>query len=287
MMPYVLLKQAAGGAPVAYMTKGKLIALPALYGAAKGHYAGSQIKRKQITDKMLPGLGITKKSPHYYEFSQQAKDRFVYGKKTPVKTAGYDTEEPSRITHSHGPVQSLRPRAEVVIYSPDGILAIKKNGYLLMPGGGIADGETPESTVVRETMEEADAIVKNMEKLSVVDTVFDKDNIISEGWDGECTHFFTGLYGGEAKTNHPDKENYKFISYDDAIAFLKSLIGDPAQAWAKQNNTVRLGAIVSAKKKVKLPGALELKKLAEEGEKYRRIKKKKRVYINDFIRRYS
>ena len=179
-----------------------------------------------------------------------------------TKSAGTDNEEPSQETHSHSPSDKLRPRAEVIIYDKRGVYGINKRTYLLFPGGGIADGETAEATVVREAIEEADAIVKNLEPLSVISTVFDKDNIISEGWDGEKTHFYLGLYGGPANTKHSDRESFHIIPYEHAIKMLQRLIDDPRQAWAKQNNTVRLDAVKKASKMAKDAHTFLLKKYA-------------------------
>lgn len=203
------------------------------------------------------------------------------------KVSGTDAEEPQRIDHKSSPSQQLRPRSEIIIYNKDGILGIRKNGYLLMPGGGIPDGETPENSAVREALEEADAIVKNMDKRDVIETIFDPDNIISPGWDGERTHFFTALYGGEAKMNHPDKEAFKFIPFDEAIAFLDDLISDPEQSWARQNNVARRTAIMAAGDAVTNPEALNFKKYADYLQNKRDARKKRRPYMGDYIRRYS
>ena len=204
-----------------------------------------------------------------------------------VKTAGTDAEEPQRIDHESSPYQQMRPRSEIIIYNEDGILGIKKDDYLLMPGGGIPDGETPENSAVREALEEADAIVKNMEKYDVIESIFDPDNIISPGWDGERTHFFMALYGGEGRMNHPDKEAFKFIPFNEAIAFLNDLIKDPKQEWALQNNITRRAAIMKARAAASNPAALKFKKYAAFMRKYKHSRRKKRVYTDDYIRRYS
>lgn len=202
-----------------------------------------------------------------------------------VKHAGTDSEEPTQREHPSSPAQSLRPRSEAIIYDKSGVLAIKKPGYLLMPGGGIPDGETPEASVVREALEEADAIIKNVDKLDVIETVYDLDNIISEGWDGERTHFFTAIYGGSGRMNHPDREGFKFIPYDEAIDFLQELIDDPKQSWAKANNIVRQTAIIKARDLVSDPAILAFKKYAGYLRECRNSRK--RPYTIDYIRRYS
>ncbi len=180
------------------------------------------------------------------------------------KTAVDNSEEPSQLLHSHSPAQLLRPRSEVIVYSKDGILGIKKKTYLLLPGGGIADGETPEGSVIREAMEEASAILKNVEAVDVVSTTYDKDNIISEGWDGEKTHFFFALYGGDAKTSHPDNEKFRFIPFIECIGFLKDLLKDPTQQWASANNKTRLRYIMKAKEMATKPLSFILRKYAED-----------------------
>ena len=160
-------------------------------------------------------------------------------------------EEPIDLTHDSSPVQKLRPRSEVIIYNDKGILGIKKKDYLLLPGGGIAHGETPEGSAIRESLEEANAILKNLTKVRVVRSIYHWDNIISKGWDGEETHFFIALYGGDAKMTHPDRENFKLLSYDECISFLKDLMEDPRGAWAHENNGVREYYISALKNAVK------------------------------------
>lgn len=180
-----------------------------------------------------------------------------------------DPEEPSQTLHKYSPSDILRPRSEVIIYDKDGVLGIKKHDYILFPGGGIADGETPVGSVIREAMEEASAILKNIEEVDVVQTTYDKDNIISEGWDGETTHFFLALYGGDAKTNHPDKEDFKFIPFDECAAFIRTLLDDPKQMWAAENNRTRLRYVTQAKELVGNPITFILRKYAAEMREYR------------------
>jgi HAD superfamily hydrolase (TIGR01662 family) len=162
----------------------------------------------------------------------------------------------------------LRTRSEVVIYDDKGILGIKKDGYLLMPGGGIDDGETPEGAVYREAVEEADRKLLNLASAGVVEAVWPKGKELVDGYDGERTHFFRALDGGELGTTHDDNEGFKRIGFAEAKKFLESLIDDDAQAWAREANARRLECIVAAEKNAE-EGNTEPVKLAAVNENVR------------------
>ena len=142
--------------------------------------------------------------------------------------------------------EKLRSRSEVVIYDDKGILGIKKDGYLLMPGGGVDDGETPEATCYREAVEEADRKLLHLTPAGVVEAVWPEGMELVDGFDGERTYLFRALDGGELGTEHDDNEGFKIISFADAKKFLESLIDNDDHAWAREANTSRLQCIVAA-----------------------------------------
>lgn len=154
------------------------------------------------------------------------------------------TEDPQYYAKQAAELPKLRSRAEAIVYSKDGILAIKKDTYLLMPGGGIDDGETPEQAVCREALEEADRKLVNLQKHESIDTLHTQP--IMEGYDGERSTFFIAADGGEAGVKHEDKEDFAFIPFSEAKSFLRELIDNPQQAWAADNNRSRLAAVEKA-----------------------------------------
>lgn len=166
----------------------------------------------------------------------------VTSKPTPEKPPSADASvQASPTIKVSADSKKLRNRSEVLISDSEGVLAIKKSGYLLMPGGGIQEGEDAEKAVARETSEEAGRKLKALSKHStVIDVLFAPDNILSKGFDGESTTFFTALDGGDDDTQHKDREPFKFIPYDEAIQHLVDCMAKPEAAWALPNNATRL-----------------------------------------------
>ncbi len=162
---------------------------------------------------------------------------------------------------NHEPSEKLRSRSEVVIYNEQGIVGIKKDGYLLMPGGGIDPGETPEFGAYRESIEEADRKLLHLRPMGCVEAVWPEGKKLVDGFDGERSYLFIALDGGELGTEHADNESFDVIPFDEAISFLDKLIGDPEQAWAKQVNQLRRECIEEASKATTTPI-----KLAEEAQ---------------------
>jgi 8-oxo-dGTP pyrophosphatase MutT (NUDIX family) len=144
----------------------------------------------------------------------------------------------------------MRPRAEVICYTAEGVYAIDKGDYILFPGGGIDDGEQPRDGAIRETIEEANRHPINVTPSGVVESVWPKDSG-NEFWDdsefdGERTYFFLGLDSGEAGIKHDDQEDFQAMSFDKLKARLRELIDDEGQAWAKRNNEERLRLVGEA-----------------------------------------
>jgi 8-oxo-dGTP pyrophosphatase MutT (NUDIX family)/predicted double-glycine peptidase len=142
----------------------------------------------------------------------------------------------------------LRSRSEVCIYSDKGVLAIKKDGYLLMPGGGIDDGETPELAVAREAIEEADRKILHVKAMGVSECIWPDDVKQVKGFDGSRTYHFMALDGGRIGTEHEDNERFDWIDFWKAQQFLlDECMTREDQTSAKAQNEIRLQCIAEAK----------------------------------------
>lgn len=155
----------------------------------------------------------------------------------------------------------MRPRSEVVIYNKTGIVGLKKEDHILFPGGGIDDGETPEFACYREAIEEADRKLLHMKPMGYTESVWPKDQVLVEGFEGSRTYHFMALDGGTIGTNHPDKEAFTVIPFEEALKFLEELLSRPGQEWAKEDNENRIQSIEEAQKMVEA-GFTEPAKLA-------------------------
>lgn len=140
----------------------------------------------------------------------------------------------------------LRARSEVVCHNDKGVLAIKKDGYLLMPGGGIDEGEDDKDAVIREAIEEADQKLVDVASEGVVDALYDPKKPIVPGFDGERTTFYSAGDGGKLGTTHEDNEPFKFIPFKEVISFLADCMADPKNQWAIQSNVKRMELIARA-----------------------------------------
>lgn len=182
-----------------------------------------------------------------------------------LKLAGEDNE-PRRETG--GPPKALRPRAEVIICTKDGAYAIDKGDYILFPGGGVADGETAEGAVIRETLEECGRIPLSLEKVEVKECIWpedDKDEFKkSSKFDGERSHFFIAIDGGDSELSHKDREDFKVIPWDTLQARLQNLISDKDQSWAVNNNECRYLCVERGKRLANHSDPKELPKLAAQ-----------------------
>jgi 8-oxo-dGTP pyrophosphatase MutT (NUDIX family) len=100
-------------------------------------------------------------------------------------------------------------------------------GYILFPGGGIDEGESPEKAIFRESFEETGAIIKNLKKIGVI--YFDWD----ENWAktdkqknrynsfrGEEMHLFTGEIERFEKPSGDPEDEWK----GELLADMKELI---------------------------------------------------------------
>jgi 8-oxo-dGTP pyrophosphatase MutT (NUDIX family) len=158
----------------------------------------------------------------------------------------------------------LRPRSEVIVYNDEGCYAIDKGDYILFPGGGIDDGETPEQAVQREAIEEADIKLANLKPCAYGEAKHD----LMEGFSGERSYFFLAKDGGRVNTSHEDREEFKSLPFDTLKSRLKELIDSSDQAWAKGQNEIRLNLVEEAEKNksspiTKLADVVSLKPRAE------------------------
>jgi histidinol phosphatase-like enzyme len=192
--------------------------------------------------------------------------RYSGGRHGVVKAAEQDTDETPDSDQSNSDHPHLRSRSEVVIYSKDGIIGFRKPGYLLMPGGGIDDGEEPEFAAYRESIEEADRKLLHIKPMGVVEAIWPEDKKLVDGFDGERTYFFLALDGGSLGTEHADNEPFATIPFKEAKSFLRGCMSDQDNKWAEKPNQTRLQAIEEAEKAAN-NGFTTAVKLALAGEK--------------------
>jgi len=111
----------------------------------------------------------------------------------------------------------LRKNCEGYFTKENKILA--KDGekyYIIFPGGGVEENETPEKGLLRETLEETGAIIKNnIRKIGILKIIWGKDWAKTEKqkeryqkYQGDEMHFFTGEIK-EFKQPKGDSENPK------------------------------------------------------------------------------
>lgn len=164
-----------------------------------------------------------------------------------AKSAG-EENEPSRADHESAPAQQMRPRAEIIVASPEGVYAIDKDDYILFPGGGIDDGEPPLIAAAREAIEEGDFHVLNPMPGGVIESLWPQG--VNDFWDdsefdGERTYFFSAIDGGRLGTKHADQEEFELIPYDTMLKRLDELMEDES-AWDYANNAERRRLVAAA-----------------------------------------
>lgn len=102
-----------------------------------------------------------------------------------------------------------------IIDGKGNILALDSGkGYIIFPGGGIDENETPEEGMAREIFEETGAIVTNISKLAVLKIIWgqkwaktEKQKKRYELFQGDEMHFFKGFIK-EFKNNSFQEDDY-------------------------------------------------------------------------------
>lgn len=127
-----------------------------------------------------------------------------------------------------------RKNCEGYFFFGDKILAVKRGSYIEFPGGGFNEEETAEKAIIRETKEEAGAIIKNLTKIGVIYFDWAKNWAKTEKqkarykiFRGEEMHLFKGeiVKIEEAKGDKKEKgwEGKKLLEKKDVADFLNSL----------------------------------------------------------------
>lgn len=110
---------------------------------------------------------------------------------------------------------------------------VSKKSYLLFPGGGIEEQETPEQALIRETFEETGAVIEqSLKTLGKLKIIWDKDWAKTdkqkqryEQYQGDEMHFFFGRIKEfkQQKEVHEDAwKGEKVMSLKRAIEILEA-----------------------------------------------------------------
>ena len=147
--------------------------------------------------------------------------------------------------------KTYRRRAEVFLQGPEGILAILKPGYLLVPGGGLDVDESPADAAKRETLEEAGRRIRDLRPEGSIKSVPSGRHPIAKGADGVETFFFTAEDAGPWKGQHPDREDFGWVSIRDVLDHLAKCLVDPRQEWQQAMNGERIRILAELGEKVR------------------------------------
>ena len=106
----------------------------------------------------------------------------------------------------------------VILIREDGKILVGKrkntsagDGYWGLPGGRIDRWETPEETAKRETFEESDIVVYDLEYFDYTNDMFKEED---EHW--ITMYFISRNFEGEAKIMEPNKcEEWRWVDTDD------------------------------------------------------------------------
>ena len=120
-----------------------------------------------------------------------------------------------------------RERAEVIIYQDGKVLCIRKPDHLLFPGGALDEGEVPLAAAVRETLEEASCLIRNVRLVGQVRCQPPAGHPMLKGARDTLTHLFLAEYGGDWDGAHEDNEDFGCLPLADAFRYLAKLAADP------------------------------------------------------------
>ncbi len=154
----------------------------------------------------------------------------------------------------------FRMNTEGYFLDKDGnVLAqISDKSYVVFPGGGIDEGEMPEESIIRETLEETGAIVvKPLKLVSKLQIVWgpnwaktDKQKLRYNKFKGDEMYFFCGTihhFEENSKTLEDTWKGEKLMSLNEAISFLEK--GKPFSEDVKKYRETQLIILEKLKKK--------------------------------------
>ena len=128
---------------------------------------------------------------------------------------------------------SFRRNCEGYFINKEGkILArIHERNYLMFPGGGFDNGESPKDALIRETFEETGVMIsKRLQYLGCLQFIWSKDWARTKKqkerykqYQGEEMHFFFGLVKNLKKLKKIEEDFWhgkKFMTVEEALNFL-------------------------------------------------------------------
>lgn len=114
----------------------------------------------------------------------------------------------------------------------ENILARREQNYIIFPGGGFKQNESPEECIIRETLEETGAIVKDLKRLGKVRIIWgsdwattDKQKTRYEKYQGDEMYLFTGQIKDFKKISQEEDswKNKKLIKIKEVINLIKQV----------------------------------------------------------------
>lgn len=178
--------------------------------------------------------------------------------KRPVHNgAGSSIEDPGQIVmdSAHTKNGEERPRAEVIVHTPKGILGrLAAKHWFKIPGGGIDKGERPVDAARRETIEESGHNLGELKHVGVNRYEIPPEQAAKSKHKNTATvnHLFVAKSVGKMDVKHKDLENYKIHPFKKVIKILADAIKSPAHSLFKLVNKRRLQAVMDLQRSVKM-----------------------------------